>query len=73
MPSPEVSMMNEWINGLSIDYIICAKIMMITGNLFREKEFGEYEIAYLRTPDILVSLMLNNIFSKANWKFYKIG
>ena len=73
LPVPKISMMDDWINGLSLDYIECAKMMMIVGKPFRQKASGEYETTNLRTPYRLVALMLNMIFGRANGKFYKIG
>ena len=66
-------MTDDYINSLSLDYIECAKMMMIVGNPFRQKSSGEYETASLRTPHRLVALMLNRIFDRANRKFNKIG
>ena len=48
-------------------------MMMTEGKSFRQRAFGEYETADLRTPYRLVALMLNEIFGRADGKFYKIG
>ena len=34
-PVSEVSMTNDWINSLTIDYVGCAKMMMTEGKSFR--------------------------------------
>ena len=66
-------MTDDWINGLSLDYIECAKVMMIAGKSFRQKASDEYETVTLCTSYWLVALMLKRIFGRANGKFYKIG
>ena len=66
-------MLDNYKNDLNIDYIGCAKMMMIRGKSFQQKASGEYETSSLRTPYRLVSLMLNRIFGRVNGKFYKIG
>ena len=43
------------------------------GKSFRQKAFGEYETASLRTPYRVISLMLNRIFDRDDGTFYKIG
>ena len=72
-PISEVSMTNDWINSLSIDYVGCTRMMMTEENSFQQRASREYEIASLCTPYRLVSLMLNGIFRKADGIFYKIG
>ena len=47
--------------------------MMIVGNKFLQKAFGEYDISSLRTPYMLIALMLNKIFGRENGKFYKMS
>ena len=73
LPAPEISMTDDWINSLSLDYIKFAKLMMIEGNPFQHKTSGEYDTSSLHTPYRIVALMLNIIFGRANGKFYKIG
>ena len=73
LPTSKVSMTTDWINSLTIDYIGVAKMMTTEGKSFRQKASGEYETASLYTPYMLVALMLNKIFSRADGRFYKIG
>ena len=73
LPALEISMTDAWINGLSLDYIECANMMMIAENQFHQKASSEYEVVSLHTPYRLISLMLNRIFGRANGKFYNIG
>ena len=65
-------MTNDWLNMLTIDYIGCAKMMMMEGKSFRQRESREYETDSMCTPYKLVALMLNKIFGRANGKFYNI-
>ena len=73
LPSPQITMTNEWINSLSLDYIEYAKKMMIVGKQFCQKSSNEYETAKLRTPYILISLMLSRIYGRENRDFYKMS
>ena len=73
LPVSEVSMTNDWLNSLTIDYIGCAKMMTMEGKSFRQRASKEYETASLCTPYMLVALMFNRIFDRADGRFYKIG
>ena len=73
LPVPKINMTEDWIDSLSLNYIECAKLMMIAGNPFRQRSSGEYETASLHTPHRLVALIPNRIFERANGKFYKIS
>ena len=50
LPVLEVSMTNDWINSLTIDYVGCAIMMMTEGKSFRQRASREYETSSLRTP-----------------------
>ena len=47
--------------------------MMILGKNFHTRPSEEYEIESLHTPYILIALMLNRIFGRANGNNFKIG
>ena len=66
-------MTTEWVKSLKIYYATTAKMMMVEGNNFRNKQSGEYETAHLKTPYKLIVLLLNKIYGKADGKFYKFG
>ena len=61
-----------WINGLTIDYVGCKRIVMEEGNSFRQRASGEYETTGPRTSYRLATLMLNRIFDRDDGIFYNI-
>ena len=73
LPVSKFILINDWINGLSIDYVGCTKMMMIEGNSFRQRASGEHETSNMRTPYRLLALMLNRLFGRSDGKFDKIG
>ena len=48
-------------------------MMVDEGNNLRHKKSREYETSHIRTPYIMVVLMLNRIFGRADDRSYKFG
>ena len=59
--------------SLKLNYTATAKMMMLEGNTFRNKQSGEYETTHLKTPYRLIVLLLNRIYGRVDGKFYKFG
>ena len=66
LPTPKISMKDDWINSLSLYFFDCVKWIMIIGNQFRQKSFGNFETTNLCTPYRPIALMLNKIFGREN-------
>ena len=62
LPLAQVMMKNDWIKGVNIDPLECAKKMIMPGKQLRQKTSGEYESPSLRTPFKIIALMFNIIF-----------
>ena len=73
LPEKEVSVTTKWVKGLKFDYTAKARMMMIDGKIFRNKQSREYETAHLKTPYRLIVLLLNKIYGRADGRFYKFG
>ena len=73
LPENEFSVTIEWVKGLKFDYTSKARMMMIDGKNFRNKQSGEYETAHLKTPYRLIVLLLNDIYGRSDGRFYKFG
>ena len=69
----EISMTIEWVKSLKLDYTTTAKMTMVEGKTFRNKQLGEYETTHLKTPYILIVLSLTKICGRADGSFYKFG
>ena len=69
LPTSKFSMKTDWINSLTIYYIGVMKMMIAEGKSFKKKASGEYDTANLHTPYMLVVLMVNMIFGRANGRF----
>ena len=67
----EINVTIKCLMSLKLDYTTTTKMMMVEGNTFRHKQLGQYETTNLRTPYRLIVLLLNNIYGRADGKFYK--
>ena len=59
------------VKGLKFDYTAKAKMMMIDRKTFKNKQSREYKTTHLKTPYILIVLLLNMIYGRANGRLYK--
>ena len=66
LPPLEVSITNDWVKILTLDYMATTKMMVAEGKTFQHKQSWEYETSHLRTPYKMVVLMLNRIFGRAD-------
>ena len=73
LPEKEVSMTTEWVKGLKFDYTAKARMMIIDGKNFRNKQPGKYATTHLKTPYRLIVLLLKKIYERADGRFYKFG
>ena len=73
LPERVVSLKTTWVKGLKFDYTAKARMMMIDGKTFRNKQSVEYETTHLKTPYRLIVLLLNKIYGRADGRFYKFG
>ena len=69
--TPQSYLTKGWLKDLNLDVVETVKKMMIPGNNFCMRPLGEYETKSLHTPYILIELMLNRIFGRANGKNFK--
>ena len=73
LPPAQVMMNNDWIKGINIDPLECAKRMIMPGKQLRQKTSGKYESQSLLTPFRIIALMLNRIFGRVDGNLYKLS
>ena len=73
LPQPEVSMTTAWVKILKLEYVATTKMMVVEGNNFRHKQYGEYDTSHIRNPYRMIALMLNKNFGKVDGKTYRFG
>ena len=73
LPEVEISVTTDWVKRIKFDYTTTVKGMMAEGKKFIHKHPGEYEIACLRTPFRLITLMLSRLYGRCDGKTYNFG
>ena len=72
LPTAQTYLTESLLKELNLDMVEIVKKMMIPGNNFHTRPFGEYETSTLHNPYRFIALMLNIIFGRANGKSFKM-
>ena len=72
LQTPQTYLTEGLLKDLNLDVVENVKRMMVPGKNFRTRPSREYETVNLRTPYILIALMLNKIFRRENGNNFKL-
>ena len=72
LPEKEVSVTTEWVKGLNFDYTTKARIMMVDGKFFRNKQSGEYKTTHLKNPIHINIVVVEQDLWQSQWEVLQI-